>query len=398
MCELFVVMSAHAYLARDATARTARVLDARPPSLYSRAVICARVIGMFCMACTCGTDAEPRREAPPVLDPDGVYLSSELADEVMPRVLPDGPSEDARHVLGEPPAGVSVDPREYVPHDVSEWYVHVTFEPDVAIDEDAAAAVFDRAWRAANDNAQVYGRDAEGPWRSVLDASVRSRLTDAPPLRRLTELHLVWALSTLTPNAARAHLAAVTSVSVRLGSASTRASIEPEETEQRARSLQALMDRFEESDVAVILTAPEGETYDGVALWDALESLGLRWGDGDFFHWENRLEGLGDDALFSVGTSTDPGYFLPEQAIAGDLQVEDLDFGFALARTHEPLAIFDAMMRAVRYVQRRLGGTILGADGDPLDEAATRARIEADARVLTEAGFAPGSDAAMSVF
>jgi cell division protein ZipA len=143
-----------------------------------------------------------------------------------------------------------------------------------------------------------------------------------------------------------------------------------------------------------LLVAPEGEHFDGVQLWDALTSLGLRWGDGDYFHWESP-HAVGDDHVFSVGTTTEPGYFLPELATSGRLQVADLAFGFMPMRAHDPLEVLDAMLRGARYVQRRLGGEIRGADGSPLDEHAIRHAIEQLVRDMERAGVAPGSHTAL---
>jgi hypothetical protein len=78
---------------------------------------------------------------------------------------------------------------------------------------------------------------------------------------------------------------------------------------------------LEEYDVGVVLAAPKGELFDGVELWDALASLGLTRGDMDMFHWDNPHHDCGDDHLFSVGTSTAPGYLFPEEAAAGRLRV-----------------------------------------------------------------------------
>jgi len=89
----------------------------------------------------------------------------------------------------------------------------------------------------------------------------------------------------------------------------------PEECGTRAERLGELHDIVEDRGVAVVLVAPEGQAFDGVALWDALASLGLHWGDMGLNHYENDSGGPGDDHIFSVGTSAAPGYFLPEEAV-----------------------------------------------------------------------------------
>jgi cell division protein ZipA len=165
---------------------------------------------------------------------------------------------------------------------------------------------------------------------------------------------------------------------------------------KRAAHLRDVHQRLDHT-AGLLLAAPDGQRFDGRKVWDVLSSLGLEWGDMDCFHWKNE-GGIGDDAFFSVSTSTSPGYFLPEDVIAGRVQVEDLVFQFSVPRTHAPVDVFDAMARAAGYAQKRLGGTLYDEDGDPAKVDAVRAKVDRAAQELTAAGFVPGSGPALQLF
>jgi len=115
--------------------------------------------------------------------------------------------------------------------------------------------------------------------------------------------------------------------------------------------------------------------------------MGFTWGDGDYFHWVDD-EG---NSLFNVSTSTPRGYFLPEQAIAGKLHVEDLTFAIRIAETRNPDAVLDSMIRAAKYAQARLGGSLGGPDGPALDAAKLRASLQQVVAKMSAVGVAPGS-------
>ena len=138
--------------------------------------------------------------------------------------------------------------------------------------------------------------------------------------------------------------------------------------------------------------------YEGRDIWDVMLCLGLRWGDMDVFHWVNP-SGLGDDYFFSVSTSTPPGYFFPEEIAAGKVRVDDLVFGFSAPRCSQPGQVFESMVRAVQYTQKRLGGTIIdetGSDARPWkDTAEDSIRWSKNSK---SNGFTPGSNSALRLF
>jgi cell division protein ZipA len=147
----------------------------------------------------------------------------------------------------------------------------------------------------------------------------------------------------------------------------------------------------------LILKAPPGKPYNGRKLWDVMLCLGLEWGDMDCFHWMNSSE-VGDDSLFSVETSTPPGFFFPEELAAGTMKPADLVFLFSVPRSAAPLAVFDAMVRAMEYCRKRLGGQICDDAGNPANIREARAVIADIESQLRAAGFPPGADRTLRLF
>jgi cell division protein ZipA len=311
-------------------------------------------------------------------------------------VLPRGPSEDARHVLGtvDAPRNDNDPDADFLPNDVVAWVVHVTFEGDPALPTAAVLKGIQRELMQDYDGLSIHGFDpAQNRWTYVIPGEPA----------KVTKLQLAWQYEPIdedkplaTLGAFRDRLRRVSSAVSPLGKASVTAPVSPEDAVKRAEVLRDVHRRLDRP-ASLLLAAPDGRRFDGRKVWDALSSLGLEWGDMDCFHWNNE-GGIGDDAFFSVSTSTPPGYFLPEDVIAGRVHVEDLIFQFSIPRTHDPAAVFDAMARAAAYVQKRLGGTLYDENGDPAKLDAARAKVERTARELTAAGFVPGSDSALQLF
>ena len=99
----------------------------------------------------------------------------------------------------------------------------------------------------------------------------------------------------------------------------------------------------------------------------------------------------GGRTLLLVWTTTPPGYFFPERIAAGQVETDDLVFGFCIARTFQPELVFDSTLKAARYAQKRLGGMLMNHSGRPFAEDAARMEIRDLVEKLTCAGFEPGS-------
>lgn len=150
-------------------------------------------------------------------------------------------------------------------------------------------------------------------------------------------------------------------------------------------------------EAVVVLRPPAGSDFEGREVWDALCSLGLEWGNMDLFHWNNPSD-VGHDVLFSAWTSTPPGYFLPEEVRAGRLWVEDLVFGFHVARSGDPHGVLSQMIEGARFVRDRLGGRLEDEEGNAYDETAGHAAVRFVLERLAQADLRPGEDTTLRIF
>ncbi len=162
----------------------------------------------------------------------------------------------------------------------------------------------------------------------------------------------------------------------------------------RAKQLVSIHREFER-DIVIVLQSKN--QYEGLKVWDALQSAGLKWGDGDLFHWNNNFE-YGSDMHFSVWTSTSPGYFLPEEIKKGNMNPADLVFGFSIPRSADPVNIYNAMLDVANYCRQRIGGTLLNEDGKPLNELNEKLNLKSFVSKIKAAGIEPGSDNALMMF
>lgn len=155
---------------------------------------------------------------------------------------------------------------------------------------------------------------------------------------------------------------------------------------------------IEAFDKEAMIILQGNQPFKGELVWDVLQSLGLKWGDGDLFHWRNVKGDYGDDQFFSVWTSTEPGYFLPESVKAGKMNPNDLVFGFSIPRNADPKNVYALMIEAVKYCQRRLGGQILDQNLQSFNETSEKKNIEALVNQMKTKSVIPGSDKALMTY
>jgi cell division protein ZipA len=314
-------------------------------------------------------------------------------------LLPTKPSEDMSHLLGAidlPATDTDESERNYLPDPAVDWVITAQFAGQPKLVPGRVNALFDQSWREQFGGLTFYGRDAaDGRWTYLISS-------DGPSA--VTELQLAWDFASPleedeegTPAAQfAARLKEVERRLAGLGKVQVSASLAPEEAAARSEILREVQREWNYPAV-LVLEAPGGKKFGGKHIWDVMLCLGLRWGDMDCFHWQNPSE-LGDDHWFSVETSTPPGYFLPEEIAANRVNTTDLIFGFSVPRCASPIEVFEAMIEAVQYAQRRLGGTICDGDGNPADLDALRNDIRTVESYLRELGMPCGSDAALRLF
>jgi hypothetical protein len=158
-----------------------------------------------------------------------------------------------------------------------------------------------------------------------------------------------------------------------------------------------LVELYQEFNRDAIIVLQKDNGFKGIEVWDALQSVGLKWGDGDLFHWDNNSK-FGGDQHFSVWTTTEPGYFLPEQIKDGVMNPENLVFGFSIPRSADPIDIFEMMLNSTKYCQKRLGGTILNKNGEIFNEENERKELGDLITKMKAKGIVTGSDKALVMY
>ena len=311
-------------------------------------------------------------------------------------VLPTEGSEDASQVLGKftkeelsrPPVDEN---RDYLPNPKVDWVLHVDFPPTLVFKKADIGSIFSKDWMNQHDRPTVFGFSPDiRRWTFVYAGGVPDNYN---------RLQIAWKMrpidhdGPITQQQFEGYKVAVEKAASKLKASGVRSDLSPSDAANRSATLVELAESSNQG-IDVVLQAPKGRTFDGKAIWDVMLCLGLRWGDMDLFHWDNPGI-LGDDHLFSVWTSTPPGYFFPERIAAGQVQTADLAFGFSIPRTFKPEEMFDSMMKAVQYAQKRLGGRLVNVDGSPFSEDATRSQIRNLVKTLRCAGFEPGTDDAL---
>ncbi len=290
---------------------------------------------------------------------DNLYISTSVHARERAGKLGE-PSEDARHILGELPFPPQEPTNEYLPDEKASWVLTAELPGPMA------SAKLNEMFSGAC----KYGRDA-GRWTFLVSS-------DAPKTVTALKLEYSYADGPYTASELKKlSLAAAEAYKVEFTP-----SLGFVEGAAHSAEVAHLIEECEDRCATITLVAPP-EGFPGPAYWDALNSLGLEWGDMDCFHWNNPTD-LGGDQLFSVQTNTEPGYFLPEQLTT----VEDLVFNFDVARTPFPDLVYAAMLRAAQYCQKRLGGTVQEEDPEVV------ARIVA---ALAEAGLTPGESAVLQL-
>jgi cell division protein ZipA len=170
-----------------------------------------------------------------------------------------------------------------------------------------------------------------------------------------------------------------------------------ESIESAIQKAKILVSTYNEFNLDEIIVLQSDKQFDGLETWDVLQSVGLQWGDGDLFHWNNNRN-YGHDQYFSVWTTTEPGYFLPEEIKDRNMNPQNLVFGYSVPRSADPKNVFEVMLNAVKYCQKRLGGNILNKDMKPIDVAQERNKINELIKNMDNKKIKTGSDKALKMF
>jgi cell division protein ZipA len=343
-----------------------------------------------------GDDEEPSFPQPlglPMVVGDMMLMAESQSSDRAAAVLPMEGSEDKRALLQQPDVPPPLDQEDYGPGGL-EWVVDVTPAPGVLLSQEQVEQVFDHPWMGELGHVTLYGYSVEEERWTYFSGSEPD--TQWERLAVATEVLTTYEEEPepASERTLRDFLKAVQARAGAMTGVEVRARTEPVFAARRARAMFECWQRANEQCLVVLAgSAP----FSGRDVWDVMMSLGLRWGDGDLFHWRNH-GAVGDDQYFSVWTTSEPGYFLPEHIAAGLMNPEDLVFGFSIPRCAAPRHVFEQLLAAVRYARSRLGGTLRDGDFEPFDEQAERDKITRVLETLAEFGLEPGRDTTLRLF
>ncbi len=310
----------------------------------------------------------------------------------------DGPSEDASHILDEEKLSfpkIKIEERnEFKANPEREWIINLIQVDGGDFKKEDISKMFDYEWRS-NFRSTLFGFSPEENIWTYADAGgspeVYSKLQVAIDVQGVYNDEQNY-----SPEKLQRYL---TELRKRIQNYPTLLELEVNEPIAeailKAKNLVGVYDEFN-SDEIIVLQSEQG--FKGVEVWDVLQSVGLKWGDMDLFHWSNYKSDYGHDQHFSVWTATSPGYFFPEEIKNGNMNPENLIFGFSVPRSADPVNVQKVMIEAVKYCQKRLGGEILNRSGNPFKEKQEIVRMIEFVDKMKLKGLIPGSDNALIMF
>lgn len=311
----------------------------------------------------------------------------------------DKASEDASHILDEsklaiPTINRNLDKTEYKADPEREWIIDLVKINGESFNKEDIMKMFDYDWRS-NYQSTIFGfspKENEWTYANAGDSPDEfSKLQVAVNMRRVYNEEN----PDYDPKKLERY---ITELEERIKKEQNKVKIEKAESIDNAiLKAKKLVSFHKEFNQDAIIVLQSEKQFQGLEVWDALQSLGLTWGDGDLFHWRNNSD-FGHDQHFSVWTMTEPGYFLPEEIKDGYMNPNNLVFGFVIPRSADPRNVFDAMVYSAKYCQKRLGGKILNKNGQPFDEVKERQDLEKLIEKMNSEGLIPGSDKALVSF
>lgn len=108
--------------------------------------------------------------------------------------------------------------------------------------------------------------------------------------------------------------------------------------------------------VSLYLTAPEGYSYEGAAIREALETVGMHHGEMGIFHHFG-VEGMsGSASLFSLANMVEPGSF--ELNRIDQMTTPGLVFFMQVPTVFDPEVVFELMLHTAQRLCELLGGEL----------------------------------------
>ncbi len=308
-------------------------------------------------------------------------------------------SEDMSHILDEkqlqiPEIENKEEEVEYKADSSREWIIDLVIPSGKIIKQEKLYELFDLEWRT-NFSSTIFGHSPEdNRWTYALAGGTPETYDQIQ-----IAISLLDVFNEENPNYDHKKLEKyIHELKKRLEKHSLDFEIKETESKESAieksKQLIKLNGLFDKD---ILIGLQNQSTYDGREVWDVLQSLGLNWGDGDLFHWNNSSE-YASDQHFSVWTSTEPGYFLPEQIKNGKMNPTNLVFGFSIPRSADPMNVYRVLINSIKYCQTRLGGQIINRNGEPFNEQLELIQLAELIKKMTDNGIIPGSDNSLTLY
>jgi cell division protein ZipA len=274
-----------------------------------------------------------------------------------------------------------------------EWIVDIIPLNGFKFTKNSFLEVFDQTW-GADHPAQFYAHfPSNNRWSFAISADSPEEFDS---LEMAVQLAGVFDEQALTRQKLESYL---TELDVRLKKFPAGFRVVAREAPALAAIRSAEMRKLtSETQSEIVIVLKSDNHFKSTQFWNTLVDLGLEWGDGDVFHWENPRSDFGDSYLFDVWTTTAPGYFLPEEVVANTCNPSDLVFGFSIPRSPDPERVYETMVEAVLYCQQKLGGEVLDENGKSFDRNLHRLRVTNTVGKLKEVNLQPGEVVSLRLF
>jgi hypothetical protein len=362
------------------------------------ALIGVVLITVILISCSSGSENNKN-----IFSNDSIFISSQSQTNERVQLLNlDEASEDVSYILDTnklvfPKIKKEIQENvDYKSDPKIEWIINLKLVNGGKFTQEDLLKLFDLTWRE-NYNSTIYGHlISQKRWTYALGTD-KSEFFDNIQIG----VNILEVFNEENPNYDSKKLERyIIELEKRIQKYPLKLSVEPTEqivkAIEKGRKLVQLNHEFNED--AIIVLKSE-KVFKGTLAWDALQCVGLKWGDGDLFHWNNNQEmGYGNQTFFSVWTTTEPSYFLPENIKDGQMNPQDLVFGFQIPRSADPKNIFDVMINSVKYCQKRLGGTILDKNGEPFNEVEAKKHLSEIVERMKAKGLTPGSENVLVLF
>lgn len=302
------------------------------------------------------------------------------------KLLGSTPSEDMRHLLQQPL------PDPYFPEEgiflENQYVIYLEGMQDL----DRMVGIF---YEDLPYYCSVYFQ-SNGEWQLIEEAEDETKADQWMVLFDLLDYDEEETRQPLTLQDLKEINAAVESYAKRL-KLTVKYSETVDEAVKRAADYDTLLNTYGKT-IQLVLKADEQEPYRGQDIHDVALALGMEL-SYQGYQWSVVDPGRLYDAHFTVA---DPDtYLTPEKLAHAKYAARSLTFSFYLPYSIAPADVYDNMLTAIQYFQKRLGGTIQDEAGHVMTaETLEKQKLEMLEWVkeLEEQGYKPGYYRAYMMF